>query len=159
MAMDVHLYHNKSAPNVLKKDITGKHTVTATFAEEDYLSVTNPKLLLDLGGVSNMVKYNYCYIPSLKRYYYIEDIVTEGGLMVITCRVDVLMSFKEDLWDSRQYVIRSEKKNNSPYLEDAMLPIRSDHNYVYQSFGEHVIDKSCNRVILATTGLGGTPVT
>ena len=65
------------------------------------------------------------------------------------------MSFKKDILASTQYVLRQQTKNDSPYLPDDMLPIKSTHNYWFKTFGQDVIKKDCARVILATTGKGG----
>lgn len=157
--MQVILYKNKSAPNVVNKSLTNTHNTTATFTRDNYYDVLNPTIVIKQGDtVSNIVKYNYLYIPDNKRYYYIDGISSEGGLFVLQCRVDVLMSHKDDILNSKQYILRQQSVNNSPYLIDNMLPITSQHNYVSKEFGDPVIIKSCNRIILATTGLGGTPV-
>lgn len=156
--MVVYLYKNKSAPNVVNKSITNRHETSATFNRHENYDILNPILVLKESGVSFIVKYNYVYIPDNKRYYYIDSVTSEGGLFILHCRCDVLMSHKTDILNSKQYIIRQQSNNNSPYLEDSMLPITSQHNYISKQFGDPVIIKSCNRVILATTGLGGTPV-
>lgn len=158
--MKVTLYWNKSTYNTLDKTLAGaKSFSNVKFFKPDFLDVSKPEILLQItDSVSDFVKYNYCYIPDLKRYYYIDNISTEGGLVKISCRTDVLMSFKSDIKKSKQYVIRSQSKNPSPYLEDNLLPIKSKHNYISKSFGEYVDDTECGYVILATSGDGGTVV-
>lgn len=157
--MKVELYKNKSTYNTLDKSLENKTTFNATFIKNDFLDVTRPTILIQYtSNISDIVKFNYCHIPDLKRYYYIENISTQGGLIKIECRVDVLMSFKSDIKASKQYIIRSQKRNPSPYLEDNMLPIKSKHSYVSVAFGNEIDNKNCGYVILATAGDGGTLV-
>jgi hypothetical protein len=157
--MKVQFYKNSSTSNTLDKSISGNKQIDATFNRDDHLDVMNPIIIFKMtSDVKDIIKYNYCYIPDLKRYYYIDKISTEGGLVKMECRVDVLMSFRQDIKASKQYVIRSQKRNPSPYLEDNMLPIKSKHNYKSIAFGDEVDNKICGYVILATAGDGGTVV-
>lgn len=167
--MDIILYKNISPPNTIKKknekgayiqgENQGEKIEDVRFFEDGALDILNPTLLINYSTeVSDIVKYNYVKIPKFKRFYYIDKINTEGGLFRIECKCDVLMSHKEDILSSKQYVIRQQNVNNSPYLEDGLLPIRSDHNYLAKPFGDYVDDRTCGRVILATTGKGGTVV-
>lgn len=156
--MKVTLYKNKSAPNVVDKSLSNPKDVNADFFEPDSLNVSKPKIALRFTNDADILKaYNYVYIKELKRYYYIDSVNTEGRIIVYNCRCDVLMSFKSDILSSNQYVLRQETKYHNPYLYDNLLPIRSDHNYSYKEFGVDVFSKSNARVILATTGKGGTP--
>lgn len=160
--MTIKLYKNSAPPNKVDKsaNLTKKKTIeNVKFKREDYLSVLNPVILLQLtSDVGDIAQYNYVEIAKFNRFYYIDSIETEGGLIKISCRCDVLMSHKRDILNSKQYILRQETKNNSPYLDDNMLPIRSDHGYLMKPFGNYVDDRSCGRIILATTGKGGTPV-
>lgn len=160
--MDVIFYKNSAPPNKVNKsnNLSKKTKIeNVRFIEDGALSILNPTIVFSYSNdVSDIAQFNYFSIPKFDRYYYIDTIETEGGLFRVTGRVDSLYSHKADILASKQYILRQEKKNNSPYLDDNMLPIRSDHNYVAKPFGAPVDDKSCGRIILATTGKGGTIV-
>lgn len=158
--MNITLYKNSSPPNQVEKTLTNENEIEAVrFIEKGTLDILNPSVLIQLtADIKDASKYNYMYIPKFSRYYFIDSISTEGGLIRINGRVDSLMSHKTDILSSKQYILRQESKNNSPYLEDNMLPISSNHNYVGKVFGRKVADTTCGRVILATTGKGGTIV-
>lgn len=158
--MHVSLYKNQSPPNKVNKKITGEKEFTGViFTERDTLDILNPTIVVKMSNeASDVSKYNYMFINKFNRYYYIDSISAEGGLWRIVGRVDPLMSHKKDILESKQYVIRQETNNNSPYLDDNMLPISSQHNYVGKEFGRNVADITCGRIILATTGKGGTPI-
>ena len=160
--MNIILYKNSAPPNKVDKEskLSNQNIVeNVRFFNEDSLDILNPTLLLNLSNdVSDIAQYNYVKIPKFDRYYYIVSASMVNGLFKIECKVDSLMSHKDDILSSTQYILRQESKNNSPYLDDNMLPLRSDHNYLFQPFGSNVDDRSCGRVILATTGKGGTIV-
>lgn len=158
--MNVYLFKNQSPPNQVDKALTSKKEIeNVRFIEKDTLDILNPTVLIKISDeVSDIAKYNYMSIPKFNRYYYIDSVSAEGGLWRINGRVDVLMSHKKDILASKQYIIRQQSKNNSPYLDDNMMPISSQHNYVGKEFGRNVADITCGRIILATTGKGGTPI-
>lgn len=158
--MNIELYKNSAPPNKVNKssNLSNKTVIEAVrFIEKNSLDILKPSVLIQLTDeVRDASKYNYLYIPKFSRYYFIDSISTEGGLIRIDGRCDVLMSHKSDILKSKQYILRQEKNNNSPYLDDNMLPISSKHNYKGEVFGRKVADVTCGRVILATTGNGGT---
>lgn len=160
--MNVDLYKNSAPPNRIDKSSSLKNKTIfedVRFIENGALDILNPSVLMKISNdIADIAKYNYMYIPKFSRYYYIDKISTEGELIRIDGRVDVLMSHKKDILASKQYVIRSQSRNPSPYLEDNMLPIKSTHNYTSVPFGIDVDNIHNGRIILATAGEGGTPV-
>ena len=85
-------------------------------------SIINP--VLELSSTSP-ISFNYCYIPAFSRYYYIDDIVYDRGLWVLSCSVDVLASFKTAIGSSSLYVLRSSTSSD-PYLVDEYYPATTD---------------------------------
>ena len=51
--------------------------------------------------------YNYAYIDRFKRYYFVTDTVYSIGVWTLSLMTDVLASYKEDILNSTQYVLRS----------------------------------------------------
>ena len=83
--------------------------------------------------------YNYAYIADFNRYYFIDDVSWSQGIWSLSMHVDVLASFKEDIENSRQYVIRSASQSN-PYIPDT----------VYQTYidtsGSYAVEALANSV-------------
>ena len=160
--MQVILYKNSAPPNKVNKSANLSNTTdyhNCIFTQKNALDILHPSVLLDMNiDIGDVRKYNYMYIPKFSRYYFIDSISAEGGFIRIDGRCDVLMSHRADILASKQYVIRSQTKNPSPYLEDNMLPIKSTHSYISKTFGIDVDNIENGRVILATAGNGGTPV-
>ena len=69
-------------------------------------SIVNPFIELK----TNPTAFNYCYIPSFNRYYYISDITFDSGLWLVTCRIDVLATYKTEIGNTSMYILRSWKK-------------------------------------------------
>ena len=158
--MNVKLYNISDNPNKVKKSADkdgGTLIENVRFKDEDALNVLNPTLVLKLSDeISDCFKYNYLYIPKAARFYYITNISTRGGLVFIETKVDVLMSFADDILSSNQYVSRTESESYANGLiVDNLLPIHSDHLFYIKPFGDSVYDETCNYCILETAGKGG----
>jgi hypothetical protein len=156
--LNIKLYKNHSPSNYVNKHLTDEITIeNVRFKEDNFLDIKHPRLLVNQWqDVENANGYNYLYIPKFNSYYYIDSISWTGSLADIqTLKRDVLMTFKEDILASVQYVTRQENRTNK-YIVDNMLPIHSDHYYKVEQFGDDVGDITCNHVILETAGrLGG----
>ncbi len=74
--------------------------------------------------------FNYAYIPDFQRYYFIDDISWSQGIWTLTMHVDVLASFRDDIMNSRQYVIRSASQSNA-YIPDTAYQTYIDHQGSY----------------------------
>ena len=97
--MLVKIYNNKSNENVVNKTID--HIQEITFNFKDDSDVTSPVLILQ-----SYKSGNYCYIPDLKRYYYIDKIeLMNGGYYKLYLDIDVLMSYKEEIMNAEWYSV------------------------------------------------------
>lgn len=155
--MRVVLGYTTSEKMKVNKSFTAQHTYEVIFNDDDYFSITSPQVKIKLSNITTITNCNYMRIPDLNRYYYITDITSAGGIAIIRGEVDVLKSYQSDILSSSQLVVRSQKKSNErPLLADSLTPIQSNIKiYAYQ-FGEDVFKKDCARIILETTGKGGT---
>lgn len=112
--MNITLYKNTSDNNVLNKKITSMGNRNVKL--KSLTNIISPTLLLS-GDISNDI--NYIYINDWKRYYYITDKTSvNNGMYEIQCRVDVLMSHKNDILNSDALVIASENLKNDYITSD-----------------------------------------
>lgn len=93
------------------------------------LDILNPIIILREEALPNLprplCKYNYVYIQSpLERYYWITRWTRDGGLWYAACTVDYLASFRSDILNTTQYVIRT----SNPNLWDNSI---IDYTYTY----------------------------
>lgn len=49
---------------------------------------------------TNVVTFNYVYIESLHRYYFVSEIQQNGDICTVYLRTDVLMTYKDKILDS-----------------------------------------------------------
>lgn len=110
--MDIYLYNNTSEKTRVSKTLLNEQKYTGTLRDE--ASIMSPVFMIE---EVNPVGYNYCYIPAFGRYYFIEDITSvRNGLWSLSCMVDVLMSFSDDIRNLSVIVDRSENTQNNNYL-------------------------------------------
>lgn len=114
--MNVIFYNNKSKINVINKNLEEIKTLEFNFKNDS--NILYPNLIL-----KNYSGGNYCYIPELNRYYYIDTIdLISGDLYNIKCSVDVLKSYHKYLKDSKFY-------STDGVLET--VPNQIDYNNIY----------------------------
>ena len=118
----------------------------------DNTSLMNPTFKLDVSG--NPVGYNYCYVPSFERYFFINDWSSYQGFWYASCTCDVLGSWKTEIGAGSHYVLRSASQSDG-YISDSMYPAKmsgieeistpvqgnpfswlADHSYIVGVVGE-----------------------
>lgn len=119
--MVITLYKNISDARVVDKVLT--EPINKDVTRKDSWSIETPSFTVTIGeNEGYLLGYNYCYIPAFKRYYMARITLANGGLAVISCDVDPLMSFKQGIRGLTAMIDRQEYVNN-PYINDGMLPI------------------------------------
>lgn len=119
--MQIIFYNNQSKNTKLEKNI-GAPVATINCNVKHDCDIISPSVIIES---STPVNCNYCYIEKFKRYYYVENITyLIGKRYRYDLRVDVLMSFKEDIKKCNAYIERTESiVLANKYLNDALLPI------------------------------------
>ena len=102
-------------------------------------SLVNPVLKIDITALQNksVYRYNYCFIPNLSKYYFIDDWTWHGGLWYAQCHVDALATYRNDIFSSVLYVMRAtyDVNGNLCYdgnVADSKYPTTAAHA-TYQS--------------------------
>lgn len=115
--MTITLYHNNSDKRTVSKNISNAGALTNAVIIDD-TSILTPRLKVRDNGII-MVQYNYCYIADFKRYYYITDITVSNGYILIDCKVDVLMSYAQEI-KALTCVIKRQQSLCNYYLDDEL---------------------------------------
>ena len=106
--MSIFLYQNKSPENQVSKSLVNGIELKGTLREN--CNIINPILTIQNDDMS-ILNYNYIYIPLFRRYYYINTISTiVNKLYQVECKIDVLMSFKNDIKNLECVVVRQVNK-------------------------------------------------
>lgn len=81
---------------------------------------------------------NYAHIPAFNRWYYITDVENiRTGLWMISCHVDVLMTYKDSIYQCEGVVDRCSKDGsvnnssigNNGFLQDSDVPILATNRH------------------------------
>lgn len=112
--MDVYLYTFAKRPDSTKTPASAAG-VKLSAVLKDGTSVLSPVLMLRMP--SNPTGYNYLYIPEFRRYYWINDWVANNGVWSCACTVDVLASWRQEIGNSTQYVLRAESECDPDILD------------------------------------------
>ena len=75
---------------------------------------------------ANPPTYNYAYISSLGRYYFVTGVTYNRGIWEVALRVDVLASFKTDIGSTSMYFERSSAQKNGN-LVDKFYPVTAQY--------------------------------
>lgn len=96
--------------------------------------------------------FNYAYIPDLRRYYFIRDIVAVSkSLYSVSMQCDELMSYKTEIYGLSALVTRNEYQSN-PKLTDSLMPTRVDKSIsVTEMARDSYVNASFN---VDTSGIG-----
>lgn len=106
--MNVKLYKNESNNNVLNKKIT--LISEDNILLKDNVDVYKPIIKIKRPLLNNC---NYVYIEDFKRYYYITNKRSiNTDVIELSLKCDVLMSFKNDILNSKGLIIKSENLIN-----------------------------------------------
>ena len=114
MGFTVTLYkHFKKKTNSTKIPDSSVKRITLYGVEiKEETSLINPVLKIRYDGDIRFRECNYAYIPDFNRYYFIDDIVYIIGMYEAYLTCDVLASYKADIGNSVQYVLRSATMQN-----------------------------------------------
>ena len=135
--MKIILYKSIADNRLLDKSskITVIDTIDTAHIKDD-TSIISPSIILSYKKISTLKKCNYLYIPSMGRYYYVNDIVLkQGGMYELKCHIDVLMTYKGDIRNITTLILRQENVNN-PYIEDGQLLVRANRVYEKHTIGK-----------------------
>lgn len=120
MGFTLTLYKCNSDPKVVSKSLSGGITYNATLKHT--CNVLNPVFIIDRGEHGYFNGYNYLYCAELNRYYFVDLSIETGGLMTLSCSIDVLMSYGGQIRGLNCFVERQENIYN-PYASDPLMPI------------------------------------
>ena len=145
--MQMTLYKNKSDKRYINKTITQVGNIITTLYLKDDTEVVNPIIILD--DFPNGV--NYCYLDSFDRFYYLTDVTMLNGQIQTTWKVDVLMSYKNDIKNNKALVKRNTNYNDL-YLQDSEFMVEQYSNDRYLCFSESPFSISSKQFVMAVLG-------
>ena len=118
--MNIYFYSTKSENNRLEKVLENETLLSGTM--KNAIDLINPVLQV----CTNLMQFNYCYIPSLSRYYFIDKVeITRTHLYTLYLKIDVLQTYQEQIKNLK--VVLSASKSN-PYYKNYIdsVDVRTD---------------------------------
>lgn len=82
---------------------------------------------------SDPTGYNYCYLPTFSRYYWVKNWTYSDGLWSASLTVDTLASYREEIGNSTEYVTRSSAQYNGT-ISDGLYPATAKVQTVTTAF-------------------------
>ena len=118
--MNITLYTTTDDMRTVNKTLSVVKSVTATPTEP--MNVLAPTLIINYDN--SVLSANYVYIPALNRYYYIDNLdLLKGNRILLSCRVDVLKTYANDIRNCNCICARSESIGTPTQIPDKNLPI------------------------------------
>ena len=109
--MTVIFYKYNGIKNKINKTLSSGLTVNDVITQNDF-DITNFDLLIKNSSFN--IEYNYCFIPDLNRYYFIENIEKmNGSIYKIRITVDVLKSFSTQIENINAIITKSENPDDN----------------------------------------------
>lgn len=116
------------------------------------MDVMNPVMTVVGQHLEQFALINYMYIENLKRYYYVAPPkLLEGGIIELTCHVDVLKSFSDSIASITTVIERNEFEYNNYYVDSKLLT-RCDRILETQTLGNIPSGKGANVVLTVVNG-------
>ena len=95
-------------------DIAAGASLSCTLMDDT--SLMHPTFKLNVSG--NPVGYNYCYVPSFERYFFINNWRSFQGFWYAECTCDVMASWKTEIGSQSHYVLRAASDYDE-YISDS----------------------------------------
>lgn len=119
--MNIYFYKTSSESNRLEKVLENATILTGSLKSN--FDLINPVTQV----TTNILDFNYCYIPFLKRYYFIDKIeIARTNLYTLYLKLDVLQTYKEQIKELK--VVLSGSQSN-PYYRNYIdgVDVRTDY--------------------------------
>ena len=107
MAITATFYQHAKKQNSTKLPTASTTKKVYNISLKDVTDLYNPVILVHADSAP--ISYNFCYIPSFNRYYWVLDWTWENGIWSASLKTDVLSSFRSAIGGSTQYVKRGSK--------------------------------------------------
>lgn len=144
--MNIKLYNTTSPRNKLNKTLNLVADIDGESNEA--IGEHNTIFIVSKGHLQGVQGSNYLLSGITGRYYYIENYEIENQCVKISCKEDVLMTFKDQIRNNTCTISRNANLSNA-YLTDNGYQLLAYENIVTKTFPKGLTDEA---VILLTVG-------
>lgn len=152
--MTIHLYKHGATPKRIDKStfLNDVGEISGVVLKETENELT-PDFILNTNSLVYNANYFFCDFTS--RYYYITDMeMMTGGRIVLHSRVDVLMTFRNEILSSSSWVEVSDRTTDTSDNYDMLhndFPFRQDYDILGKSATDSIFwyaNQSGNNIVL-----------
>lgn len=116
--MDIIFYKYSGYNNQLNKKF-GDDTLTVT--GDFNIDFNTRDTTIKLQGYSDF-DYNYCYIPNVKRYFFITNCnIRRNGIVFMSLHIDVLQTYKEQINNAKIRLKNNSTDNTTVFRSDDIV--------------------------------------
>ena len=118
MAFTLKLLNFQKRPNSTKQPTAAQLNAATSYDVTllDNTSLMNPTFKL---SGANPIGNNYAYVADWGRYYFIEDVSSHQNFWYVSCKCDVMATFKTPILSGSHYVLRSASDYDE-YISDPL---------------------------------------
>lgn len=151
--MTADFYYNGSDEITVDKTITLKES-GVTVRYKDDTEMINPTIICESDKINKNINYVHVGSP-VNRYYFIDDTTYSQQMVYLKCRVDVLMSYKDQIYDLEGIVERNGSLHNL-YITDNKMKLNNltRTQTVPFEYGFDVNDNKTASYLLVLNGSG-----
>lgn len=133
--MTINFYVNRSAENVVTKNIEIAASLTGSLRESCEIETPVFTVAGDSALLTSIVNANYFYIPEFGRYYFMtkKPKILRTGIYEVTGKVDVLMSFADTI-RANSAIIKKQTFKNNTILNDGSFKVYQNTETVTKQF-------------------------
>ena len=113
--MNIDFYSFVKRSNSTKQPTSGETTLTCQL--KDQTNMVNPTLIINAVPANWSSIWNYAYIAAFNRYYFINKWRWLNGLWECDLICDVLASFKTEIGNLSEFVLRSSNTYNGQIVD------------------------------------------
>ena len=145
--MNINLYKFTKKENSTKQP-SGTGTQFACYLKEP-TSVIEPVIVIETTS-NTFPDYNYAYIATFGRYYYITDIISDGNLWQISMKTDVLATYKSNITSATLYLLRCSEGYDGSII-DNYYPVKTSYTtHVEYGTSPWIHESNVNNIKVST---------
>lgn len=154
MAINIVFYQFEKRVNSTKQPTGGTSFSCEINANSDLLSPQIELNFVGSGGTGNPTLYNYCFIDDFTRYYFVKSWTWAPGKWIAELVVDVLASYRQQIGNATEYVLRSAATYNGNVIDAAYPALAGAGNIVSVGDSQWVNTVQGGTFVLAVIGSG-----
>lgn len=130
--MNITFYSVSDSPKKLEKNLTNVIGTARALAPTGQINVLNPTISVAWDAVNgnNIINANYAFIDTFNRYYWITCGIDTAQRIVVSGKVDYLMSWADYIKNCDCNVIRAEL-GKPTYIVDNKYPVEMSR-YIFE---------------------------